>query len=68
MKSTYRIEVQALKIIDVEASSPKEAKEKARQQGLVCETTSQENYGEDVSTNYHYEQTDFEKAKAEKFE
>ena len=34
MKKTYRIEVEALKLIDVEASSPQEAKEKLAAQGM----------------------------------
>ena len=65
--STYRIEVEALKLIDVEASSPQEAKEKARARGLAFETTSQENYSDDVSANYHYEDCDFNEAKVHKF-
>jgi len=60
---TFRIEVEALKLIDVEASSAKEAKEKARANGLAFETTSQKNYSKDVSANYHYEDCDFNKAK-----
>ena len=64
---TYRIEVEALKLIDVEASSPQEAKEKARKRGLSFETTSTENWSEDISANYHYEDCDFNKAKVHEF-
>jgi|TARA_R100000455_G_C6157351_1_gene44016 hypothetical protein len=64
---TYRIEVEALKLIDVEATSPKEAKEKARKEGLAFETTSTENWSEDISANYHYEECDFDKAEVHEF-
>ena len=64
---TYRIEVEALKLIDVEASSPEEAKEKARNRGLAFETTSKENWSEDISANYYYEDYDFNKAKVHEF-
>ena len=67
MKKTYRIEVEALKLIDVEASSPEEAKEKARKRGLASETTSKENWSEDISANYYYEDYDFNKAKVHEF-
>ena len=67
MKKTYRIEVEALKLIDVEASSPQEAKEKAKKRGLAQETTRSENWSEDISANYHYEDCDFDKAKVHEF-
>ena len=62
MKKTYRIEIEALKLIDVEANSKKEALQKIKDVGLHRETTSQENYGDDINCNYHYEECDFNKA------
>mgnify|MGYP003639470812 FL=1 len=58
----YRIEVQALKLIDVEATSKEDAIKKSKECGLNCETTSQKNYSKDVSANYHYEDYDFNNA------
>ena len=64
---TYRIEVEALKLIDVEDSSPEEAKKKARERGLTSETTSKEYWSKDISANYYYEDYDFNKAKVHEF-
>ena len=59
---TYRIEVKALKLIDVQASSKEDAIQKAKESGLNCETTRTENCSKDISANYHYEDYDFNNA------
>ena len=64
---TYRIEVKALKLIDVEASSKEDAIKKAKERGLNCETTRTENWSKDISANYHYEKYDFDNAEVSKF-
>ena len=64
---TYRIEVKALKLIDVEASSKEDAIKKAKERGLNCETTRTENWSKDISANYHYEDYDFNNAEVSKF-
>ena len=63
---TYRIEVKALKLIDVEASSKEDAIKKAKERGLNCETTRTENWSKDISANYHYEDYDFNNAEVSK--
>ena len=62
----YRIEVQALKIIDVEATSKEDAIKKAKERGLNCETTKTENWSKDIQANYHYEDYDFNNAEVSK--
>ena len=64
---TYRIEVNALKLIDVQASNKKDAIKKAKELGLNCETTRTENRSKDISANYHYEDYDFNNAEVSKF-
>jgi len=64
---TYRIEVKALKLIDVEASSKKDAIKKAKELGLNYETTRTEIRSKDISANYHYEKYDFDNAEVSKF-
>ncbi len=45
---TYRIEVKALKLIDVQASSKEDAIQKAKESGLNCVTTRTENCSKDI--------------------
>jgi len=59
---TYRIEVQALKLIDVQALSKEDAIKKAKESGLNYETTRTENCSKDISAKYHYEDYDFNNA------
>ncbi len=59
----YRVEIEAVQIIHVNADSAEEAKEKVKFVGLHWQTTEPQEYLSGVSANYHYEQCDFDKAK-----
>ena len=70
----YRVEIPAIKIIDVEAQSERSALEKIRKCKLDWETTDRKKHSSfgwidtdetsdgDVTENYHYETSDFKKA------
>ena len=66
----YRVEIEAVQIIDVEADNATQAKEKVKDAGLDWETTNPKQYiigdhdsGLELTANYHYEKCDFDKAK-----
>jgi len=59
----YRVEIEAVQIIHVNADSAEEAKEKVKFAGLHWQTTDPEDFLHGCTANYHYEQCDFDKAK-----
>tara|TARA_A100000172_G_C3030870_1_gene106619 strand:+ start:794 stop:1006 length:213 start_codon:yes stop_codon:yes gene_type:complete len=65
----YRVEIEALHIIDIDASSKQEALNKIRKANLNAQTTQPIEYRfgvDDVCNgNYHYEDCDFKKAHVE---
>ena len=70
MTKEYRVEIEAVHIIDVEANSEAEAKQKVKDAGLHWKTTNPEKYivgdydsEEELSANFHYEVCDFNNAK-----
>tara|TARA_B110000459_G_C16292464_1_gene351169 strand:- start:229 stop:453 length:225 start_codon:yes stop_codon:yes gene_type:complete len=70
MTKEYRVEIEAVHIIDVEANSEAEAKRKVKDANLHCLTTNPKKYiighyasEQELSANFHYEVCDFNNAK-----
>ena len=59
----YRVEIEAVQIIHVNADSAEEAKEKVKFVWLTLANYRTKEYLSGVSANYHYEKCDFDKAK-----
>ena len=64
---TYRMEINALHIIDVDATSAKEALNKSKEVGLNATTTNSIAYNNGCKATYHYEDFDFNEATIRKF-